>query len=215
MPETKGFTTLTPLEKDYPYRLQFVPNPPSKLWLKGKNLDLFNQPTLAVVGSRKPSDYGRRAVKKIVGRLVERGFVIVSGMARGIDSLAHKLTLGNEGQTIAVLGSGLDVIYPPENRNLYQKIQMVVSEFPPGTPPRGNNFLKRNRIISGLADGIIVVEATRRSGTLNTARHAAEQGKEVFAVPGPITSPTSAGTAWLIQKGAKLIYKVEDIVEEL
>ncbi len=212
---TKNFTTLTPLEKEYPYRLQFIPSPPPKLWIKGKNIDLFKKPALAVVGSRNPSDYGRKAVKKIVGRLVKRGFAIVSGMARGIDSLAHKLTLGNKGKTIAVLGSGLDVVYPPENKSLYSQIQLVLSEFPPGTPPRGNNFLSRNRIISGLSDGVIVVEATRRSGTLNTARHAAEQGKEVFAVPGPITSPTSAGTSWLIQRGAKLVYDVEDVLEEL
>ena len=209
------FTTLTPLEKRYPYRLQFIPNPPPKLWIKGNNLNLFKKPALAVVGSRKPSDYGRQAVKKIISQLVKRGFVIISGMARGIDSTAHKLTLGNKGETIAVLGSGLDIIYPPENKQLYHQIQLVVSEFPLGTKPKGNNFLSRNRIISGLSDGVIVIEASRRSGTLNTARHAAEQGKEVFAVPGPITSPTSEGTAWLIKNGAKLIYDIEDIIEEL
>lgn len=215
MPEKDGFTTLTPLEKDYPYRLQFIPTPPPQLWIKGKNLDLFKKPALAVVGSRKPSNYGRQAAKKIVGELVKLGFVIISGMARGIDSTAHKITLANKGKTIAVLGSGLDVVYPPENKSLYNQIQLVVSEFPAGTPPKGNNFLSRNRIISGLSDGVIVIEATRRSGTLNTARHAADQGKEVFAVPGPITLPTSEGTAWLIKKGAKLIYNVNDILAEL
>ncbi len=209
------FTTLTPLEKKYPYRLQFIPNPPPRLWLKGNKLDLFNRPALAVVGSRKPSPYGKKAAKKLIPQLVKLGFVIISGMARGIDSLAHQLALGNNGLTIAVLGSGLDVIYPPENKQLFGQIQVVVSEFPLGTKPKGNNFLSRNRIISGLSDGVIVIEATRRSGTLNTARHAAEQGKEVFAVPGPITSPTSEGTAWLIKNGAKLIYDVDDILEEL
>lgn len=195
--------------------MQFIPNPPPRLWIKGTNLDLFKKPALAVVGSRRPSDYGRQAAKKIIARLVKRDFVIISGMARGIDSLAQKLTLGNNGQTIAVLGSGLDIIYPPENKSLYNKIQLVVSEFPPGTKPYGKNFLSRNRIISGLSDGVIVIEASRRSGTLNTARHAADQGKEVFAVPGPITSPTSEGTAWLIKRGAKLVYDIKDILEEL
>lgn len=215
MAEKNKFITLTPLEKNYPYRLQFIPNPPPKLWIKGNNLDLFNQPILAVIGSRKPSKYGQKAIKKIVGQLVKRGFVIISGMARGIDSIAHRLTLKNNGQTVAVLGSGLNVIYPPENKNLFNQIQLVISEFPPSTKPKGNNFLSRNRIISGLSDGVVVIEAARRSGTLNTARHAAEQGKEVFAVPGPITSPTSEGTAWLIKQGAKLVYDVEDILEEL
>jgi DNA processing protein len=211
----KKYITLTPLEKKYPYRLQFIPNPPPNLWIKGDNLDLFNQPTLAVVGSRKPSKYGQKVTQKIVSQLVKRGFVIVSGMARGIDSIAHRSTLKNKGQTIAVLGSGLNVIYPPENKKLFNQIQLVVSEFPPSTKPKGNNFLSRNRIISGLSDGVVVIEAARRSGTLNTARHAAEQGKEVFAVPGPITLPTSEGTAWLIKQGAKLIYDIEDILNEL
>jgi DNA processing protein len=209
------FISLTPLEKKYPPRLQFIPSPPPRLWIKGKNLELFNQPALAVVGSRRPSKYGQQATRKIIASLVKRDFVIISGMARGIDCLAQKLTLDNHGQTIAVLGSGLDVIYPSENKNLYHKVQLAVSEFPPGTPPYGKNFLSRNRIISGLSDGVIVIEASRRSGTLNTARHAAEQGKEVFAIPGPITSPNSAGTAWLIQRGAKLVYNVKDILEEL
>lgn len=215
VPSKQKYTTLTPLNKFYPQRLHHTPNKPSKIWIKGKDLNLFNKPALAVVGSRKYSKYGRQVTKKLVSGLVKAGFAIISGMARGIDSLAHQTALDNNGQTIAVLGSGLDYIYPPENKNLYHKINLVVSEYPPNSSPKKHHFLERNRIITGLADGLLVIEASQRSGTLNTAKHAAEQNKEVFAVPGPITSPNSKGTTWLINRGAKAVHCLKDIIEEL
>lgn len=215
MPSKSKYTILTPLNKVYPQRLHHIPNKPSRIWIKGKQLELFEKPSLAVIGSRKYSKYGYQVTKKLVSKLVKAGFVIISGMARGIDSLAHRTALDNNGQTIAVLGSGLDYIYPPENRHLYHKINLVISEYPPQYSPKKYYFLERNRIITGLANGLLVIEASKRSGTLNSAKHAAEQGKEVFAVPGPITSPNSAGTTWLINQGAKAINNLKDIIEEL
>ncbi len=212
---SKQFKTLTPLNKDYPTRLQHIPDKPAKIWLKGDNLDIFDKPALAVIGSRKCTAYGRKVTKQLVSDLVKLGVVIISGMARGIDSAAHQAALNNKGETIAVLGSGLNVVYPPENKKLFKRINLAVSEYPPETKPKGNNFLARNRIISGLADGVLVIEAGKRSGTLNTAKHAAEQGKEVFAVPGPINSHTSAGITWLLNQGAKAVYELEDILVEL
>ncbi len=206
---------LTSDNKKYPDRLRRIELVPPKIYVKGNDFSIFKKPAIAVVGSRKASYYGRQTTRKLVSQLVKKGFVLVSGMARGIDSVAHATALEAGGQTIAVLGSGIDVIYPPENKNLYLKINLIISEFPPGTPPERKNFLIRNRIIAGLSDGLLVVEAAKRSGTLNTAKYAAEQGKEVFAVPGPINSPLSEGTAWLIKQGAKLVYSIEDVLEEL
>jgi len=210
----KDFLVLTLSDKTYPSRLRKIPDPPAKLYLKGSDLSLFNRPSIAVIGSRKNNDYGRNVTQKLVRELVENGFAIISGMARGIDTIAHEAALEAGGKTIAVLGSGIDVIYPRENGELYQMIQLVISEFPPGTKPLKENFPQRNRIVAGLANGVLVIEAAKRSGTLITARQAAEQGKDVFAVPGPITSPLSEGTAWLIKQGAKLVYSVNDILEE-
>lgn len=215
MPSKHKYTVLTPLNKTYPQRLRLIPNNPNRIWVKGKDLNLFNQPSLAVIGSRKYSQYGRQVTKKLVSGLVKAGFVIISGMARGIDSLAHKTALDCNGQTIAVLGSGLGYIYPPENHKLYHKIDLVISEYPPNSSPKRHYFLERNRIISGLADGVLIIEASERSGTLNTAKHAAEQNKEVFAVPGPITSANTKGTTWLINQGAKAVHCLKDIIEEL
>jgi DNA processing protein len=215
VPSKQKYLSLTPLHKQYPQRLRLIPNKPRRIWAKGKNLDLFNRPSLAVIGSRKYTNYGQKATKKLVSGLVNAGLVIVSGMARGIDSLAHQTALDNNGQTIAVLGSGLGYIYPPENHKLYHKIDLVVSEYSPNTSPKKHHFLERNRIISGLADGLLVIEASRRSGTLNTAKHAAEQNKEVFVIPGPITSPNSKGTTWLANQGAKVISGIKDILVEI
>jgi DNA processing protein len=190
---------------------------PVMLYTKGAILpqDRF---AIAIVGSRKLTHYGASVAEKISQDLALMGFTVVSGMARGVDSISHKGALRAGGRTIAVLGSGPDVPYPPENKTLLEKIAgsgSVISEFPPGTPPDKENFPRRNRLISGLSFGVLVIEASADSGALITARYALEQGREVFAVPGNITSPNSEGTNELIKRGALLTRKAEDIVEEL
>ncbi|MFW6007321.1 MAG: DNA-processing protein DprA [Halanaerobiales bacterium] len=203
-------------DKKYPEILKQIYDPPPVIFYKGK-LD-FNQPAVAVIGSRKCTGYGRRVAETISKKLARNGITIVSGMARGIDTCSHQGAIAGNGKTIAVLGSGLDVIYPAENKNLFKKIQnqgVVISEFPPGTKPISGNFPRRNRIISGLSLGTVVVEASTRSGSLITADLALEQGREVFAVPGNISRASSRGTNNLIKKGAKIVTKVSDITEEL
>ncbi len=185
------------------------------------NLDILqDNPKLAVVGTRKYSSYGKRAGEDIVGKLSEVGFVIVSGMALGIDTFAHKAALEKGAKTIAVLGAGVDraSVYPKQNLALSEKITefgVLVSEFPPGAPSYKSNFPQRNRIIAGLSQGVLVVEAPIRSGALITARYAREQHKKVFAVPSSIYSPNSAGCNFLIKKGAKLVESASDILKEL
>lgn len=213
----KGIRILTIKDKNYPKLLKEIGDPPFLLYVKGeiKKEDNFS---MAVVGSRRPTNYGREVTESLTQALVLQGFTIVSGMARGIDSIAHKTALEAGGRTIAVLGSGVDVIYPPENKKLYEEIAQnsaVISEFPPGTQPTPYNFPQRNRIIAGLSLGVLVTEAAEKSGALITAGFAGEFGREVFAVPGPIYSKLSAGTSALIKDGAKLVYKVQDILEEL
>jgi DNA processing protein len=171
-----------------------------------------------VVGSRKASPYAVNAASALTSALAAAGVAIVSGLARGIDAAAHRAALDAGGATIAVLGTGIDVIYPRHHKRLFHDIAargLVLTEFPPGTPPLPPHFPIRNRVISGLAHGTMIVEATGRSGSLITARTAAEQGREVFAVPGSIFSPGSEGTHRLIQYGAKLIHDVHDVLEEL
>jgi DNA processing protein len=171
-----------------------------------------------VVGSRSASEYGLRVTRDLCRGLASLGFTIVSGMARGIDAAAHEAALEAGGRTVAVLGSGIDVVYPPEHEQLYQKISRqgaVVSELPVGTPPLSFNFPARNRLISGMAVGVVVVEATEKSGSLITAGLALEQGREVFAVPGEAGASRSRGTHQLIRQGAKLVERVEDILEEV
>ncbi|MCK4649099.1 DNA-processing protein DprA, partial [bacterium] len=173
---------------------------------------------IAIVGSRRATTYGRLTAQRLSAQLAAQGITIISGMARGIDSEAHKGALAVGGRTIAVLGCGIDVVYPPENRALEERIASsgaVITEFPFGTRPFAGNFPKRNRIISGLSIGVIIVEAAQRSGALITARLALEQGREVFAVPGSTTSPYSKGTHNLIKEGAKLVEDIDDILEEL
>jgi DNA processing protein len=173
---------------------------------------------VAVVGSRLSSPYGLGVCKRLCTELAWQGWTVVSGMARGIDSAAHLGTLAGNGRTLAVLGSGLDVIYPPENRALYERIAasgVVISEFPLQTPPDPGNFPIRNRLISGLALGVVVVEAAAKSGSLITARMALDQGRLVFAVPGPLYREVAAGPHRLIKEGAKLVENAEDIIEEL
>lgn len=199
---------------NYPRQLRQIDHPPENLYYRG-DIDLLSQPAIAVIGSRQPTDYGRQVTETFVRQLVKQNWIIVSGMARGIDTVAHQTAIESGGKTIAVLGSGLDVIYPPENRDLSQKIHLVISEFSPGTPPCAKNFPQRNRILAGVSRAVLVTQAAKRSGTLITARLAAEQGKEVFVIPGPITSHLSEGSSWLIQQGAKLVNSIEDITEEL
>ncbi len=201
----------------YPENLKTIPDPPLILYMIGKPLPQDNL-AIAIVGSRRTSDYGRRVAEKLSRELSELGITIVSGLARGIDTIAHTGSLKSGGRTIGVFGSGLDRPYPPENKELIKKIidnGYVISEFPPGTPPNKENFPQRNRLISGLSLAVIVVEAEAKSGALITAGYGLEQGREVFAVPGGIFLKTSQGTNNLIKKGAKPVTSINDIIEEL
>jgi DNA processing protein len=201
----------------YPEMLREIDDSPVLLYMKG---DIHPQDkfAIAIVGSRKLTDYGASVAENISEELASMGFTVVSGMARGVDTLSHRGALKAGARTIAVLGSGIDVPYPPENKTLIDRVAdsgCVISEFPPGNPPDKENFPRRNRLISGLSLGVLVVEAAADSGALITARYAVEQGREVFAVPGNITSSNSRGTNELIRKGAVLVQRAEDIVEEL
>ena len=215
--DANGIKTVSFSNKDYPEMLKNIEDAPIVLYIKGI-IQKEDRYAVAIVGSRKYSSYGKLAAEKLSSELSSMGFTIVSGMARGIDTLAHTAAINSGGRSIAVLGSGIDVPYPPENRGLMEKLAAsgcVISEFPPGTLPERENFPKRNRIISGLSLGVLVVEATADSGSLITASCALEQGKEVFAVPGNINSVNSKGTNDLIKKGAKLVQSAEDVIEEL
>ncbi|MCF8110285.1 MAG: DNA-processing protein DprA [Desulfobacteraceae bacterium] len=211
-----GCRIITLDDEEYPDRLAAIPDPPPYLYALGRRLT--SVPAIAVVGTRNPTRYGVSMARRLCADLSAMGFLIVSGMARGIDSAAHLGALDAGGETIAVLGSGLSVIYPPENRRLYYRIAengAVISELPLAEQPNAYNFPARNRIISGMSLGTVVVEAAKKSGSLITARLAAEQGREVFAVPGNINSSKSTGAHDLLKQGAKLVEKAEDIVEEL
>jgi DNA processing protein len=208
---------LTFFEEDYPKNLKNIYDPPPLIFFKGQ-IKPEDRKAIAVVGSRKTSSYGRLVTESLVESLASGGITIVSGLARGIDSISHQVALKAKGRTIAVLGSGLDIIYPPENKKLADKIAengAVISEFLLGTKPEGTNFPKRNRIISGLCLGVVIVEAGPKSGALLTAQHALEQNREVFAVPGDIRSQGSKGTNNLIKQGAKLVSSIDDILIEL
>jgi DNA processing protein len=212
-----GVTVIPFADARYPERLRAIADPPPVLYAKG-NLRPEDDKAVAVVGSRSASDYGRRVARDLCHGLATLGFTVVSGMARGIDGTAHESALNSGGRTIAVLGSGVDCAYPPEHKDLYQRIierGAVISEYPLGTRPVAFNFPARNRLIAGLSLGVVVVEATEKSGSLITARLAAEQGREVFAVPGEVGSSRSRGAHRLIRQGAKLVERVEDIVEEI
>jgi DNA processing protein len=201
----------------YPARLRMIPDPPPLLYLKGE-IRGEDQKAVAVVGSRSTSDYGRRVARDLCRGLASLGFTVVSGMARGIDGTAHETSLNAGGRTIAVLGSGVDRVYPAEHDKLYHRIidnGAVISEFPIGTRPLAFNFPARNRLISGLSLGVVVVEATEKSGSLITAALALEQGREVFAVPGEVGASRSRGAHRLIRQGAKLVETVDDIMEEI
>jgi len=200
----------------YPALLKNIHDPPVVLYVLGAP-ELLTCRGMGIVGSRAATHYGKDIAQQMAGSLSRQGFTIISGLALGIDTAAHNGALAAEGKTIAVLGCGLDIVYPPSNHNLYKRIASagaVVSEYPLGTKPDSFRFPARNRIISGLSLGIVVVEAANRSGSLITASHALEQGREVFAVPGRIDSVKSAGTHTLLQQGAKLVHSINDIVEE-
>jgi len=204
-------------DKDYPTNLRYVYQPPATIYLEG-NIIAQDQIAIAIVGSRRATDYGLRNAERLGFELAAKGITIISGLARGVDSAAHRGALKAKGRTIAVLGSGLNKIYPPENKKLAQEVAQngaLISEFTPDTPPHRLNFPRRNRIISGLSLGVVVVEAAKRSGALITANFALEQGREVFALPGKVDSFTSGGVHDLIKEGAKLIESTEDIIEEL
>jgi len=203
-------------DQDYPELLKEIGNPPIVLYLKG-NRKVLGKFLFAIVGSRRPTSYGISVAGDFSDKLSKKGIVIVSGLARGIDTIAHQKAI-KEGGTIAVLGSGLLNIYPGENKGLAREIACsgaIVSEYPLLTSPLRENFPRRNRIVSGMSRGVLVVEATSRSGALITAHSACEQNREVFAIPGSINSPLSKGTHILIKEGAKLVDCLDDILEEL
>ncbi|MDP4181296.1 MAG: DNA-processing protein DprA [Bacillota bacterium] len=207
---------ITIRDEVYPYYLKNIYDPPIILYVKGNILK--NEKCIAVVGSRKATYYGLKMAESLSYAMASVGLTVISGMARGIDTYAHKGAVLAKGRTIAVLGCGIDVVYPPENKELMgqiSKIGAVISEFPPGAPPLPSNFPARNRLISGMSLGVVVIEAGERSGSLITAEFALEQGREVFAVPGNINSINSVGTNKLIKDGAKIVTNVEDILEEL
>jgi DNA processing protein len=203
----------------YPSLLREIADPPITLYVRGDWQACLEQPCVAVIGSRQCSTYGENASQMISRDLASRGVTVVSGLARGIDSAAHKGALQGKGRTVAVLGTGIDGVYPKENSSVVREILdsggCLVSQFPLGTPPLKDNFPYRNRIISGLSLGVLIVEASERSGSLITARLAMEQNREVMAVPGNITSSNSYGTNYLIKAGAKLVQQWQDVVAEL
>lgn len=212
-----GHSLLTLDDSDYPPLLRELSDAPYLLFLSGHR-ELLGSTQLAIVGSRNPSPSGVQTTRDFAQTLAQAGFVIISGLAQGIDAAAHQGALSADGFTIAVAGTGIDRVYPKQHRELAHRIAdhgLLISEFPLGTPPKRENFPLRNRLISGLAIGTLVVEAALRSGSLITARLAGEQGREVFAIPGSIHSPLSRGCHQLIRQGAKLVESAQDVVEEL
>jgi DNA processing protein len=215
--ERHKVNALTCEDPGYPARLKEIYDYPPVLYVRG-SLPAGDEPCLAIVGTRRPTIYGRQVAEEIVSDLARSGVTIISGLARGIDSVGHRAALDAGGKTVAVFGSGLDIVYPAENARLAQAIMehgALVSEYPLGVKPKAENFPLRNRIMSGLSLGVLVVEAGERSGALITADQAVQQNREVFAVPGSILSPASQGTNRLIQEGAKLVRNYADILQEL
>ena len=212
-----GGYILTIDDAEYPPMLRTISDPPNVLYCKGLHFDWKNILTIGVVGTRRYTSYGKRAAERICAGLARGGAVVVSGMARGIDSISAWSALRSGGKTVAVLGSGLDVIYPAENADLYDLIienGVIITEYPPHTKPLGYNFPRRNRIIAGISYGVLVVQAPEKSGALITAGSALDSGRDVFSVPASIFDPESAGTNRLIQQGAKAVFDGSDIIEE-
>ncbi len=213
-----GGTLISPADEAYPERLREIFDPATFLWLRGDKT-LLAQPGIAVVGTRHPTPYGTGMAEALARDLAAHGLIILSGMARGVDTAAHRGALEARGKTVAVWGTGIDVIYPKENKRLAEQILegggAILSEYPMGTFPAPQNFPIRNRILSGMSVGVLVIEASENSGTRITARCALEQNREVFAVPGNVTSKNSWGPNTLIKQGAKLVATWEDVWEEL
>lgn len=204
-------------DKNYPQNLKYIYDPPKTLYVKGKITE-EDRLAVAIIGTRRPSLYGMQMAEHLATDLSQRGITIVSGGARGIDSCAHRAAIKAGARTICVLGCGIDIVYPPENRGLFEDISQsgaVISEFEMSTPPNKYNFPRRNRLISGLSLGVVVVEAAEKSGTMTTVTHALEQGREIFSVPGRADTATSKGTNRLLKEGAKLIESADDIISEL
>lgn len=215
--ESSGARLLRRGDAAYPAQLDAIADPPPLIFALG-DIELLHAAQVAVVGSRHPTAAGRTLSVRIAGDLARHGLVITSGLAQGIDAAAHEAAFAAGGRTIAVCGTGLDICYPARHRALFERIArdgLVVSEFAPGTPPRAANFPQRNRIISGLSRGVVVIEAAARSGSLITARHALAQGREVFAVPGSPLNPLAAGCLALIRQGAALVRDAADILPEI
>lgn len=205
-------------DEDYPDRLKVIYDPPVVLYVKGSK-KILKEKGISIVGCRLCTKYGEKIAKKLSYNLSLNNINIISGLAKGIDSFAHKGSLMGPGKTLAVVGCGLDIVYPQENKKLFDEIisngGAVISEYIIGTKPLAQNFPRRNRIISGLSDGVVVIEAREKSGTLITVDFALEQGKNIYAVPGNIDSPNSYGTNELIKQGAKIITNMQDILEDL
>lgn len=215
--QSLGITVLTWEDENYPRLLKEIEQPPPVLYVRGE-LSPEDERSVAVVGTRRVTSYGRRVAEDIADALARNGVTVISGLARGVDAIAHQAALEAGGRTLAVMGCGLDTIYPPENRRLAERILergAWISDYPPATPPEGSNFPPRNRIISGLSLAVVIVEAGEKSGALITAAFAADQGREVFAVPGYITAPQSRGTNRLIRDGAHPLLEPRDILETL
>jgi len=215
--EAQGIQIFTWADESYPARLREIDQPPPVLYVRGEYLpdDVF---AVAIVGTRKVTPYGRQITEEIASFLAANGITVVSGLARGVDAIAHQSALKAGGRTIAILGSGVDKIYPPEHRGLAEQMMgrgAVISDYAVGTPPDASNFPPRNRIISGLSLAVVVIEAAETSGALITAEFAAEQGRDVFAVPGSILAPQSKGTNRLIQKGAQPLLTPADLMQAL
>ena len=208
---------MTLRDGDYPERLRQISAPPTVLYIRGKLFDFDEESAIAVVGSRKPSQYGEMAAAKLGLELAAGGALVLSGIAEGLDTCALKGALKAGGPVVSVLGGGIDVPYPAVNRYLYEDVAAagaLISEYPPGTEHKGFHFPRRNRILSGLSLGVLAVECKLHSGTMSTVRHAMDQDRDIFAIPGAINAPMSEGTNWLIQQGAKLVTRGEDILEE-
>jgi DNA processing protein len=213
-----GYRLVTWDEPAYPHLLREIYDPPPLLYVRG-NTELLNRHSISMVGARRPTPYGNQMAERLSRDLAARGLVIVSGLARGIDACAHRGALSTPaGTTVAVLGCGIDVVYPKENRKLFEEIEQrgaIISEFPLGTFPGAQNFPIRNRVIAGMSLGVVCVEGAQYSGSLITSRLAMEFSREVFGVPGNVTQPTSFGPNQLIKQGAKLVTSWEDVAEEL
>jgi DNA processing protein len=212
-----GAVAITPDDLAYPDAFREISDAPYLLFAAG-DLSVLGRPGVGVVGTRNPTDYGRQAATALAGELARAGYVVVSGMAKGIDAAAHAAALSVGGSTVGVLGHGIDVVYPRENARLFRAIRergLLITELPPGEEPKAGNFPRRNRLIAALSEGVLVVEMALRSGAQHTVTYALEQGKEVFAVPGPIGSAMSEGTNQLLKEGARLVTSAADVLEEL